>query len=40
MGRITSLKSFKRIEDKWTVELQRTLNGFGVHEALRPNEDS
>jgi hypothetical protein len=40
MGRISSLKSFKRTEDKWTGKLQRTPNGFRIHEAPRPNEDS
>jgi hypothetical protein len=35
-----SLKLFKRTEDKWTGRLQRTPNGFRVHEAPRPNETS
>jgi hypothetical protein len=29
MGRITSLKLFKRVEDKWTGILLRTPNGSG-----------
>jgi hypothetical protein len=39
MGRISSLKFFKRAEDKWIDKLQRTLNEFRIHEALRPNEN-
>jgi hypothetical protein len=38
MGRITSLKFFKRIEDEWIGILLKTPNGFGIHKALRPNE--
>jgi hypothetical protein len=35
-----SLKFFKRTEDKWTGKTPRTPNGFGIHEAPRPNETS
>jgi hypothetical protein len=38
MGRISSLKSFKRTEDKSTGKLQRSLKEFRIHEALRPNQ--
>jgi hypothetical protein len=40
MGRISSLKFFKRTEDKWTGKLLRTPNGFRIHEAPRPNENN
>jgi hypothetical protein len=38
MGRISSPKLFYRSENKRNGELLRTLNGFDIHEAPRPNE--